>query len=277
LYNYNQQNMRFRYLILILAMLISHGIFSQLNLHPTTKKEKRQLNNRVLNNTDHGYFGFETGVLLDFSSTMANDPTYQNRFRNEFRGKLWEDLLFTRNGRLFGGYRYRSHYFEAALATYLTNTKTTNGEIAVKFLGACQLGYYYKLPIKSDFYNLCLGPEIGIAFKLPWDNYDWQDNQYYPPDVQIYPKANFLFGLSARNEFKVAKNLTLFCRVSGTCVPNINAFYWAQWYPVQPQSTSLTVTSWNFVISIGAKFDFFSKKKKQQTFDQLGIEDPYKK
>jgi hypothetical protein len=269
--------MRFGYLILFLAMSISQISFSQFNLRPNTKKEQRQLKNPVLNHTDHGYFGMETGLLFDFSQSKANDPSYASDVDNKYIGAFQFDFLPTYNGRIFAGYRYKSHCFELGVAGLHSRSKTTDGNKAIKYFGTLLFGYYYKLPIKSDFYNLLIGPEIGWAFGFAGDYIRWEEHGFPPPELEIYAtQQHFLYGLSIRNEFKLSKRLNFFSQVSGTFVTPMSAKYMTSWGPSGPSYTTLNVIPINFVISFGLKFDFYSKKKKQQTFDQLGIEDPYK-
>jgi hypothetical protein len=271
-----------------LSLLIILGIsnFTLIYSQQTNQKESRKLKNHILNNTDHFYFGVETGVLFDFSQGKATDPNFNNQPYNSYLGDPFKDLLITANGRLIIGSRYKSHYFEIAFASYHSIFKRTAppyvdpSQRVIKYFGAIQFGYYYRLPIKSPFYSLCMGPEIGIAFNYAWDivYYDYDSN--YPPELEFtnsYPSP--LFGGSIRNEFKIKKNLTLFLRLSAN-------YIWLKYAPVRymygtsssgsPTYTSFMVYPINLALSFGLKFDFYSKKKKKQTFDQLGIEDPYK-
>ena len=88
-----------------------------------------------------------------------------------------------------------------------------------------------------------------------------------------------LAGISIRSDFKMSKNLTLFIRAAGTFIYVDKDIY--QYYiygaPVFYQPINFKSQPWNFNLTFGLKFDFYNSKKKQQTFDALDIEDPYKK
>jgi hypothetical protein len=110
-----------------LSLLIILGIsnFTLIYSQQTNQKESRKLKNHILNNTDHFYFGVETGVLFDFSQGKATDPNFNNQPYNSYLGDPFKDLLITANGRLIIGSRYKSHYFEIAFASYHSIFKRT--------------------------------------------------------------------------------------------------------------------------------------------------------
>ncbi len=281
-----------RKLTSIFFFILACNIHAQLNLHPTTPKEKRLLKNRVLNNTDHGYFGIDGGIALDFSTISAVESNDESAVDNNFTGSFNEEFILFQNFRVFGGYKWRSHYFELAYASYHTNGRIKNSVDAENnYYGAIQLCYYYQLPIKSTFINLLIGPEIGWAFRVKGageSGSGYYINGFYYPSPYFRSKSpqlndnikNIVGGVSVQSDFKLRRNFTLFTKINVTYIHIFNDKY-IYAVPGGPPGSQPPYfdpkTNWNLNLSFGLKFDFFSKKKKQQTFDQLGIEDPYKK
>ena len=266
-------------------------LHAQLNLHPTTKKETNRLKNRVLNNTDHFYFGVETGVLFDFSKTIANDPAYNGWEDNQFRGTIWQDIAPLANRRIYIGYKWKSNFFELGYCGYhgyaRVFDKLDSNQPLVScshFFGALQFGYYYRIPFKSDFWNFKVGPELGWAFvEFGLPAYDYQEHGDPPPtlDNYAYPYANMVLGFSLINEFRISRKVNIVSRVN---IAYIYGEYIGAYYrhlnlggPTTFTTTYFEFFPLNLNFTFGLKFDFFSQKKKQQTFDKLGIEDPYKK
>ena len=142
-----------RYLLILLALFCQDVLMCQLHLHPTTRKETKILRHRVLKNTDHGYFGVETGMLFDFSVIYAFQPPqsiYDPHVDNRFHKGLGYDFMLLYNSRIFGGYKWKSHYFELAYAGYQSSgsirfSNSNPSEYYASYYGAVQLGYYYQV------------------------------------------------------------------------------------------------------------------------------------
>src|SRR5687767_8803601 len=95
-------------------------VFAQLNLHPTNGKDQWHLMDMVLKDTDHGYIGFEVGLLVDLSPTYFQNPNHANYAYNGFDiGSGYFSPVF----RIFAGYKWRSNYFELGFSNISSMAK----------------------------------------------------------------------------------------------------------------------------------------------------------
>lgn len=274
-------------MLVIWLILIPTFLAGQLNLHPSTPKEINKLKKRVLNNTDHSYFGFEIGMLLNMGSTTCITPGFEGNLNNDAVWEMPLDYVPAQNFKLFAGYAHKNHRFEVGFGALKGKIRVQDYGYLTHF-GNLTLRYYYGLPIKSNIFKLLVGPEIGFAFRMPIDgldsapyvNYYIQQGNYYPLTgiAGGSPFFKMSFGINARLDIKLAKNLTFIFQTNlGTAVPN-GAYFRFSPNPGFPQFDSEYKNSIiNLNINVGLKFDFFSEKNKQKTYDALGIKDPYKK
>lgn len=275
-----------KFLVYILLSAVPFQLIGQINLHPSNKKEERVLKHRVLNNTDHFYFGLETGVVFMLGEPTAITPGAEsnvssaNQSRMSFRG----DYSFIETSKIYVGYAFKAHHFELAnggivgkMYVYDANNLKTWSHPTMH--GTLMFRYYYRIPIKSNFVKLLLGPELGWAYRM---NSIFEIGSNNTTEVRALiehspANHNIIGGINTRLDFKLAKNLTFNFQVNYCAAfPNKSEFrLYENPYDLNSPFTAYNNSIMNLNLSFGLKFDFFIKKKKQQTFDQLGIQEPY--
>jgi hypothetical protein len=255
-------------------------------------KNSRQLKHLVLNNTDHGYFGMETGMFFLPGDATAVTPGAQQYVGSDGRITPYIDYSFLETSKIYVGYAYKAHYFELCgggirgKIRLFKNTYPKFNDGDVTHYGTILIRYYYKLPIKSKRLKFLIGIETGLAYRFPIDYFIKGEKTVISPYPSSYPlvemnmetkKANMVMGINARLDIKLNKNLTFTSQINFCgAFPN-NSVYRLYDYPGDPSSnyTEYINSIMNLNISFGLKFDFYSKKKKQQTFEELKIGNPY--
>jgi hypothetical protein len=202
-------------LLFAISLSLNYGIYAQLNLHPPTDKEKRILRNRVLNHTDHGYLGFETGVLLGIGPTRILSPNGKQYLRRQAAASGLENFKF------FAGYAFRSHFFELAYGggpsvdIFLYNPYIYNTWMWRRILyGSLRARYYWKIPLQSYLLKVLVGPEIGFGYR--WEKALFEPN-YSDCDVITWfldNDFNGIAGINFRMDLKLKKNFTFFTRTN---------------------------------------------------------------
>lgn len=250
--------------------------------------------NHVLKDTDHGYAGLEFTNDFIFASVKAADPADQNKCNNRFDPKVEKGLMWL--GNVFTGYKWKSNYFELAYVSLWNYGSIYSGSsgsfTSANYYGSLQFRYYYQIPLHSNSFNLLVGPNIGWAFRFPGygeGTYTYWYNGFELPSPIFQTrsehlgdsKRNMVLGVNLRCDFKLKKNLTIVTNLNASFLYIERDYFWIYPYPGAPSGSPYEIyyprNNWNLSLSVGLKFDFYSKKKKQQTYDQLGIENPYKK
>lgn len=263
------------------------SLHAQLNLHPTSPKEKRLLKKRVLHKTDHFYFGMETGVVFLLGEPTGATAEAQQNILDAKPSKLGFRLGFSfiETSKCYVGYAFKSHNFELASGgimgiVYARVRPYGPNKFYPTMHGTLMVRYYYRLPIRSHFVKLLIGPELGWAYRMPsiFSGYKSPESPTYPLVEHAPAYHNLVAGINIRADLKLAKNCTFNFQINYcAALPNRSEFrLYEDPYPTSPYTTYYN-TIMNLNLSFGLKFDFYSKKKKQQTFEKLGIEDPYKK
>lgn len=276
-------NKLFTFLVLVVFTKVS---FSQLNLYPKSSKDTRKLKHLVLNNTDHFYLGMETGIVFLLGEPTAITQGAETNLTGSWTSRFTfrNNYSFLETSKLYIGYAYKSHYFELAtggilgkMAVY--DASATRVWVYPTLYGTLMFRYYYRLPIKSNFIKLLLGAELGWAYRVK-SIFEDNNNTETKSLVEYNPiNHNLMGGINTRLDMKLAKNCTFNFQVNfSAAFPNRSEFRLLDNPSDQNSTYSAYLNSiMNLNISFGLKFDFYSKKKKQQTFEKLGIEDPYKK
>lgn len=297
--------------VIISAISFNAFVFTELHAQqttiPTDPKALKKFKARVLNQTDHGYFGVEGGITFNFGPTNVRNGKhdYIEPINNSLASG---NVGFVNYPRFFAGYAWKKHYFEGVLGSmgdrtrfllkdslmndlYKFSTENTYGTISFRYL-------YNYTPFKSNVIKFLIGAEVGYAIRAlvvgtpgtgmgggifnpqPYSVVSFVNNDGYFVEIQNNQMHihQFFVGVNSRIDFKIKKNLTMF--LNGTFLSIIQngemyrttlRFPGGTEYVATPAGSGL-----NMFLNFGMKFDFFASKKKRETYDKLGIEDPFR-
>lgn len=274
-------------IIFIIACSLVNPLFAQFtNSYEYLQKTR----DTVLMNTDHFYMGFEAGMFFNLgpTSTIASGP------RIETNGEPFglSDFNFLGHTKGFIGYAYKAHHFEGALGSMRDRVNVTlqdslgNNKISMRssrLYVTLSARYFYRFPIKIKRLKMMMGAELGGGFSPPFLQQGAQlstnDTTYLMSASSLTDKRfQMLIGVHGRMDIKLRKNLTFVLMASVIFSPLRGSEYSLTYlYPGSTfQNARVAGSILNLNLSLGLKFDFFSHKKKKQTYDRLGIEDPFR-
>ncbi len=294
------------FLLTVLSSLSAFTLLAQQTTIPSDPKALRKFKAGVLNNTDHAYFGIEGGILLNFGPTNLNNGKhdYIEKGCIEFGLQESRDIGFLLNPRFFAGYALKKHHFEGVmggmydrtnfcLKDSLLNTILSFSTYNSYFTIGFRYLYNYT-PFKSNVIKMLIGPEIGYAVRnASQNNFSGGFLFSTAPEIiysniingnQIQIQNNnmhvhqFYVGINSRFDFKVKKNLTIFLNgLFQAIIQNGEMYRTSLKFPGGTEYVAIPAGSGiNMNFNTGLKFDFFSSKKKRETYDHLGIEDPFR-
>lgn len=296
----------YRLIFTINGFLFFSSLFAQQTTIPTDAKELKKFKARVLNHTDHGYFGIESGISLSFGPTNLNKGKhdYIEVGCVDFGQSNSQDFRFNSLPRIFGGYALKRHYFEGVLGSMTDRTNfCLKDSLKNPLLEFSTYNRYFTLgfrylynwtPFKSNVVKMLIGPEVGYAVRTEGGPGSSMQNIFNPTPAIIFAdniNGNSILiqnnnmhihqiyvGLNARIDFKVKKNLTVFLNgLFQAIIQNGEMYRTLLMFPGGTEYVAVPAGSGvNMNFNAGLKFDFFSSKKKRETYDKLGIEDPFR-
>ncbi len=244
----------------------------------------------VLMNTDHFYLGGEMGLGFNIgpTATLLAGPNVETNAAPFSR----YDFSFITPGKLYIGYAFKNHHFEGAIGMVRERINVSImdslGGRAIdynrsKTYATLTVRYFYRLPIKIPRMKMMIGGEIGGGYHPKFfqsqPHFTINDTSYTVNSSTLQSHDfQLLLGLSGRMDIKIFKNLTLTLVATMIGSPMKGSEYALNY--TTPGSTNQTAQIYGSILNInlnaGLKFDFFSHKKKKQTYDKLGIEDPFR-
>ncbi len=298
--------------LLININLIAYtALFGQQTITiPTDPIALKKFKAWVLNHTDHGYFGVEGGITFNFGPTNVRNGNHD--YIEPINNSLaLGNIGFVNHPRFFAGYAWKKHYFEGVLGSmsdrtrfllkdslmndlYKFSTENTYSTISFRYL-------YNYTPFKSNVIKFLIGAELGYALRSiivntpgggsggggggifnpqPYSVVSFVNNVGYFVDIQNNQMHvhQFFVGVNSRIDFKIKKNLTMF--LNGTflsIIQNGEMYKTTLRFPGGTEYVAIPAGSGlNMFLHYGIKFDFFTSKKKRETYDKLGIEDPFR-
>lgn len=244
----------------------------------------------VLMNTDHFYIGFEAG--MDFNLGPTSTIVAGSRIVTNGEPFGMNDFNFLGHTKGFIGYAYKSHHFEGALGSMSDRVNVTlqdslgNNKIRMhssRLYVTASVRYFYRFPIKVKRLKMMMGAELGGGFSPPFFQQGAQisttDTSYLMSASSLTDKRfQMLIGVHGRMDIKIRKNVTFILMSSVIFSPLRGSEYSLTYqYPGNTyQNARVAGSILNLNLSIGLKLDFFSHKKKKETYDKYGIEDPFR-
>jgi hypothetical protein len=294
------------FLLTVLTSFSAFSLLAQQTTIPTDPKALRKFKAGVLNNTDHTYFGIEGGILLNFGPTNLNKGKhdYIEKGCIAFGQQESRDIGFLLNPRFFAGYAFKKHYFEGVMGgmndrtNFCLKDSLLNNILSFStFNSYSTIGFRYMYnytPFKSNVIKMLIGPEVGYAVRnLNANNFFGSLSFTTAPQIIYFDTINgtqvqiqnnnmhvhqFYVGINSRFDFKVKKNLTIFINgLFQAIIQNGEMYRTSLKFPGGTEYVAVPAGSGiNMNFNAGLKFDFFSSKKKRETYDKLGIEDPFR-
>ncbi len=250
----------------------------------------KKIRDTVLMNTDHFYLGGELGFGLNLgpTATIIGGP------RMETNAAPFEmfDFSLSSSTKLYAGYAYKSHHFEGAIGLVrerinISILDSLGGRVIDynrgKTYASLTFRYFYRFPIKIPRMKMMMGVEIGGAYHPKF----FQSNPHFTINDTSYVISaslikshdfQLVMGISGRMDIKIFKNLTLTLVTTLIGSPMKGSEYAFNYsYPGSGNQMAQVYGSiLNLNFNAGLKFDFFTHKKKKETYDKLGIEDPFR-
>lgn len=244
----------------------------------------------VLMNTDHFYIGGELGFGFNIgpTATILVGPQMETNVAPFEIG----DLSTISPTKFYMGYAFKSHHFEGAfgMARERINVSIMDsmGGRAIdynrsKTYVTLTARYFYRFPITIPRMKMMMGAEIGIGYHpkmLPSQpNFTVYDSSYTMSTSSLQSRDfQLMLGISGRMDIKLFKNLTL-TLVSTIIGSPMKGSEYALNYTL-PVGTNQNAQVYGSVLNInlnaGLKFDFFTHKKRRETYDKYNIEDPFR-
>jgi hypothetical protein len=244
----------------------------------------------VLMNTDHSYFGGELGLGFNFgpTATIVGGPQIET---NVAPFNLY-DFSIILPTKLFVGYAFKNHHFEGSIGFVQDRVNVSVmdslGGRAIDYnrskpYATFTARYFYRFPIKIPRMKMMLGGELGLGYHSKFfqskPNFTVNDSSYSLGSSSLQGHDFLLMlGITGRMDIKIFKNLTL-TLVSTLIGSPMRASEYALNYTL-PGGTNHTAqfssSVLNVNLNVGLKFDFFTHKKRKQTYDKYGIEDPFR-
>lgn len=244
----------------------------------------------VLMNTDHFYIGGELGFGFNVGPTstiLAGPQMETNAAPFEIA-----DLSTITPTKFYMGYAFKSHHFEGALGMVRERINVSimdsMGGRAIdynrnKTYVTLTARYFYRFPIKIPRMKMMMGAEIGIGYHpkmLPSKpNFSVYDSSYTISTSSLQNHDfQLMLGISGRMDIKLFKNLTL-TLVSTIIGSPMKGSEYALNYTL-PGGSNETAQVFGSILNInlnaGLKLDFFTHKKRKETYDKYNIEDPFR-
>ncbi len=256
----------------------------------TSFKYLKATRDTVLMNTDHFYLGGELG----FGFNLGPTTTIQAGTRMETNAAPFEMIDFSviTPTKLYAGYAFKSHHFEGSIGMVrekmnISILDSLGGRVIdynrSKSYATLTVRYFYRFPIKIPRMKMMVGAEIGGGYHPKFlqskPSFDISDTSYtFSTSTLQAHDFQLLLGISGRMDIKIFKNLTLTLVATMIGSPMKGTEYALNY--TYPGSTNQTAQVYGSILNInlnaGLKFDFFTHKKKKETYDKLGIEDPYR-
>lgn len=256
----------------------------------TSFKYLKATRDTVLMNTDHFYLGGELGFAFNVgpTTTISAGP------RMETNAAPFEmaDFSVLTATKFYAGYAYKSHHFEGAIGMArekinISILDSLGGRVIdynrSKTYATLTARYYYRFPIKITRVKMMLGAEIGVGYHPKFlqskPSFDISDTAYtFSTSTLQTHDFQLMLGVSSRMDIKIFKNLTLMLVATIIGSPLKGTEYALNYsYPGSTNQTAQVYGSLlNINLNAGLKFDFYTHKKKKETYDKMGIEDPYR-
>jgi hypothetical protein len=283
-FSFSSRSCIFLVLLLIMVQLHVHAQYT-----PKYEYSKRT-RDTVLMNTDHFYVGGELGFGFNLGPTATITPgTRMETNAAPFRSG---DFSVTTPTKIYMGYAYKSHHFEGAIGMVRERLNVSildslGGRVIdygrSKTYATLTFRYFYRFPIKIPRMKMMIGAEIGGGwhpkllqskpqFSTTDTSYNFSTSSLQSSDFTL------LLGISGRMDIKIFKNLSITLVATLIGSPLKGSQYALNYsYPGSANQTAQVYGSiLNINLNAGLKFEFFTHKKRKQTYDKLGIEDPFR-
>jgi hypothetical protein len=280
--------------LLYLAMfIISAVVHCQNGIYTDTTyiHYPRQLKDTVLMNTDHFYLVTEVGLGFNLGPTVTTSPG--NRFETNAAPFDLYDFSAITPTKFNIGYAYKNHHFEGSIGMLRERLNISlldgAGNRVVDYhrnqtYGSLTFRYFYRFPMQIPRLKLMMGAEIGGAFRpdnvMQEKSYSVYRDTGYVLNSYISEFHNFqlVLGISSRMDIKLCKNLTLtlLATILGSPLRGTEYTFVYSYPGSTNQTAQVYSTLLNLNLNAGLKLDLFSHAKKRETYDRLGIQDPFR-
>jgi hypothetical protein len=278
------------YLVLFgITVVVAHSQY--VSTDNTYIEYPKQLKDTVLMNTDHFYLTVETGLGFNVGPTVTT--TAGDRLETNAAPFNAYDFSMMSPSKFNIGYAYKNHHFEGSFGMLREKLNISimddAGNRAIDYhraqtYGSFTLRYFYRFPYQIPRLKLMMGAEIGGAFRpdnpMQEKGYTvYRDTGYtFNTYIREFHDFQLVLGVSTRMDIKLCKNLslTLLATVLGSPLRGTEYTFV---YSV-PGGTNQTAQVYSTLINVnlnaGLKLELFSHKKKRETYDRYGIQDPFR-
>lgn len=282
---------------LILMYLAVFGITAVLSSQSTPCKDltyieyPRQLKDTVLMNTDHFYLTVEMGLGFNVGPTVTTSPG--NRLETNAAPFDAYDFSMIAPTKFNFGYACKNHHFEGSFGMLRERLNVSLVDGAgnrtldyhrAQTYSSITFRYFYRFPMSIPRLKMMMGAEIGGAFR--------PDNPMQEKAYTVYRDTGYTFnsyirethdfqlvlGISTRMDIKLCKNLslTLLATVLGSPLRGTEYTFVYSYPGSTNQTAQVYSTLLNVNLNAGLKLELFSHKKKRETYDRYGIQDPFR-
>ncbi len=278
------------FLVLWIFTQMVHAQYTGDN-NTTYIRPPKQVRDTVLMNTDHFYIVVETGFGLNLGPTATIQPGA--RFETNAAPFDSYDFSMITPTKLNVGYACKSHHFEGSYGLMRERLNISlldgSGNRVVDYhrnqtYVSLTFRYFYRFPMRIPRLKMMMGAEIGGAYRPDYMMQEksytiYRDTGYTINSIQrIDHNFQLALGISTRMDIKLCKNLTLtlLATIIGSPLRGTEYIFNYSYPGSTNQTTQVYSSLLNLNLNAGLKLDFFSHKKKRETYDKYGMQDPFR-